>query len=143
MIESLPGLSNIPVIVGSNLTEETMLRVTTGRLEEIMGIDEAGLEAVLIKAFKGKAKDILRTYKDKWPKATPGEIFFLIESDAGFRRSAVAFSELKAQGAEAPVYMYLLEWKSGAMNGMIQAAHGLEVPLVMQPKPLLYLIFIY
>jgi para-nitrobenzyl esterase len=47
------------------------------------------------------------------------------------RRRSWKVAETKIGKGAAPVYLYLLEWKSGAQDGMIMAGHGLCVPLTM------------
>jgi para-nitrobenzyl esterase len=121
--------ADVPTMIGSCLTEGVMLH--DAALDRIFALDQAALSARLDKAFGANAAPILAHYRQAWPEASPGELFLLIESGAGFRRSSIALAEAKAAGARAPVFMYLLEWRSPADGGRIMASHGLDVPLSM------------
>jgi para-nitrobenzyl esterase len=121
--------ADIPTMIGSCLTEGVMLH--DAALDRIFALDAADLDARLARAFGADAGRIRDHYHQLWPDVSPGELFLLIESGAGFRRSSIALAEAKAAGARAPVYMYLLEWRSPADGGRIMASHGLDVPLSM------------
>src|SRR5204862_95331 len=59
------------------------------------------------------------------------ELLAVIQSDHMMRRGSVTLAERKLAGGGAPVYMYLVTWKSPAMDGFLMASHGLCVPLSM------------
>jgi para-nitrobenzyl esterase len=121
--------ARIPLLIGSCLTEGSLLHDQI--LTQIFAIDEAELVRRLEEVFGKDAEKIHKHYRDEWPQASPGKLFLLIEAGGGFRRAAIEFAEAKLQGGSSPVFMYLLEWASGARDGMVMASHGLDVPLTM------------
>ena len=100
-------------------------------LEQIFELDGAGLVARMGKVFGDNSERLYKRYRQQWPEVLPGELFLLVEAGSGFRRSTMEFADAKLTGGHAPLFMYLLEWRSGARDGMVMASHGLEVPLTM------------
>lgn len=129
------GLSaDVPLMLGTCLTEGTLLRFmdpSKNPIPKIRALDMDGLDKLVSRYFGKRGPSILEAYRQMWPNAAPWELMLLIESGAGFRRGHIAFAEAKLQKASTPVFMYLLEWKSGAYGGWVQASHGMDVPLTM------------
>jgi para-nitrobenzyl esterase len=121
--------AEVPLLIGTCLTEGTMLHDPV--LEQIFALDEVRLVARMSKVFGEKADRLYKQYRQQWPEVTAGELFLLIEAGSGFRRSAIEFADAKQGSGPASVFMYVLEWRSKARNGMVMASHGLEVPLTM------------
>lgn len=127
--------ADVPLLIGTTLTEGTLLRfsdpASAAQLGRIMTLDDASLQAVVRRNLGDKGEAILAQYRQMAPQATPAELLLRIESGAGFRRSSIEFAERRIAAGRAPVYMYLLEWKSAAYNGWVLASHGMCVPLTM------------
>jgi para-nitrobenzyl esterase len=124
------GMSaDIPLMIGTNLTEGTMLREP--HLADVFMIDEATLKRRVEQAFPGQGDFLYEKYRQMWPHEKPGVVLILIEAGSWFRRRSIELAEDKLQGTRAPIYMYLLEWRSGAKDGMVMASHGIEAPLSM------------
>jgi para-nitrobenzyl esterase len=65
------------------------------------------------------------------PEASPLDLYVVIMSDLAMRNGSIKLAERKLAGATAPVFMYLLEWESPAMDGFFKATHGMCVALSM------------
>jgi para-nitrobenzyl esterase len=121
--------ADIPTMIGTCLTEGVMLH--DAALDAIFALDGPGLSARLSQAFGEHAGALEAHYRRAWPQASPGELFLLVESGAGFRRASIQLADAKLTAARAPLYMYLLEWRSPADGGRTLASHGMDVPLSM------------
>lgn len=123
---------NVPVLIGTNLTENTLLTLVS-ELPQVASLDEEGMRARIAKLVKPDADvdAVVSAYRKASPGATPGQIFLLADSDRAFRARSVELAELKGAGGNAPVYMYLLTWRTPADGGLYGVPHGLEVPLTM------------
>jgi para-nitrobenzyl esterase len=93
--------------------------------------DEALLARVSKLVGDDAAPDLIAAYRAVEPDATPFELLATIQSDQLTRRRTVTLAKQKADGGGAPVFVYLVTWKSPALNGFVLASHGLCVPLTM------------
>ena len=122
--------STVPLLIGTNQTESTLLGHLT-ELPAIAALDDAGMHARLAPLLKADTDPIIAAYRKAWPKATPGDILLLIEADRIMRIPSIHLAEHKLAGSTAPVFMYLLTWKTGALGGLFKTPHGMEVPFTM------------
>ena len=65
------------------------------------------------------------------PNVSPTGLYVLIQNAAMMRTGTVRLAERKLAGGSAPVYMYMLTWRSPIDRGRLGAAHGMCVPLTM------------
>ena len=121
--------SDVPFIIGSTRDEGRTMHAAN--LALISRMDEATLSAGIRKVFGSHADGLIQAYKRSWPEASPGELFILIEAASAMRRDSWQLAEARLGSGGAPVFMYMLEWESGAFNGMLLAGHGLDAPLTM------------
>src|SRR6185295_17197784 len=70
------------------------------------------------------------TYRKANPGASPSDLFLLIASDRLVRRDTIRLLERKHAQAKAPVYAYLFNWTSPALDGRLRAPHTVEIPFV-------------
>ena len=124
------GMSaNVPIIIGTTRDEGRTMHA--GNLTQIKEMDQATLEASMSKIFGKHAGVLIQRYKRSWPDASPGQLFILIEAGSFMRRDSWDLAEARLKHGGAPVYMYMIEWESGAFNGQLLAGHGLCAPLTM------------
>jgi para-nitrobenzyl esterase len=112
--------ADVPVIISTTL-EDAALRLTN------FDLDEAGLGALLEKAYPGKGAAILALYRGADARKSPYLIRAQVLTDAGGRRNAILQAERKAALGRAPAYMYLWEWATPAYDGKFGAVHGHDV----------------
>ena len=119
--------ADVPLIVGTCATETTFF------MSSIPGVFELSHERMceMVRRSAGPhAGHILETYQRTRPEATPTDLFFAITSDLLMRRKAIRMAELKMAQARAPVYMYVLDFKTDVHGGKYRTPHVLDVPLV-------------
>jgi para-nitrobenzyl esterase len=115
-----PESATVPVIISTTL-EDAALRLTN------FDLDEAGLHAVVDKAFPGRADAIISLYRAAEPAKRPYLIQAQILTDAGGRRNAIVQAEHRAALGPAPTYMYMWSWATPAYDGKFGAVHGHDV----------------
>ena len=115
------------MIVGHNRTEATVLFPPAGAFD----LDWAGLRRLLGETIKGADVDALVAgFRSLKSEATASDIYFLIATERGMGRNANIVAERKAAQAGAPVFAYLLDWRTPVQEGRLRTPHGLDVPLV-------------
>ena len=122
--------SSVPLLIGSNQTESTLLGHLTG-LPAIAALDEEAVRARLQPTLGDHTGKIVEGYRRVWPNASPGDRLLYIEADRMMRMGSIQLAERKLAGSTAPVFMYLFSWQGTALDGLFKSAHGLEVPFTM------------
>jgi para-nitrobenzyl esterase len=125
--------AGVPLMVGTTRHEATFFLLIEGMTTgaQIPVIDDDGLNARVAMMAGERADAILAAYRDTTPDASPLDLYVLIMSDIAMRNGSIKLAERKLAGATAPVFMYLLEWESPAMDGFFKATHGMCVALSM------------
>ena len=111
----------VPLIAGTT-TEEWKL--WTALDSNIQAMDEAKLERWAERMFGNHAASLLAADRD----GSPYERYVSMQTDRAFREPALRL--LAAQSAEAPVYEYVFDWRSPALDGAFGACHALELGFV-------------
>jgi para-nitrobenzyl esterase len=115
-----PESADVPVIISTTL-EDGALRLTN------FDLTEDGLRTMLNQRYGAKAEPMLAMYRNRYPHKSPYLIQAEIDTDAGFRRSAILQAERKSQQGKAPAYMYLWSFPSAGFGGKFGAIHGTDV----------------
>jgi para-nitrobenzyl esterase len=115
-----PESADVPVIISTTL-EDGALRLTN------FDLTEDGLRTMMNQRYGAKAEPMLAMYRNRYPHKSPYLIQAQIDTDAGFRRSAIVQAERKAQQGKAPAYMYLWTFPSTGFGGKFGAIHGTDV----------------
>ncbi|WP_428390882.1 carboxylesterase/lipase family protein [Lichenicoccus sp.] len=122
-----PVSDDVPLLVGTCANETTFL---LSSLSEVFEMGEAQMRGMIAGMFGDQADQVLNTYLANRPGARPSEILFAITGDFIFRRRAIRMAELKAGQHGAPVYMYVLEFRTDVHGGVYGTPHILDLPLV-------------
>jgi para-nitrobenzyl esterase len=127
---SAPDVSaDVPLMIGSTATEMSMLMGTPR--PELFDIDDATLRKRLSVWFAPEKMDeVIATFKEKNPDATPGRLYFDISTAVVFRRGAWRHADLKAAQNKAPVYLYEIDWVTPVDGGKWGSPHSMEHPFV-------------
>lgn len=124
-----PAVSKrVPMLIGTNKDEQTSL--AGGRNRALFDLTWDKLPEALGRNFTAEQIAEMRRLH---PKATAGQLYFRMTSEAGFRRSAIIQAERKAALAAkggAPAYMYFLTWETPAQGGIFGAPHALDIGMV-------------
>jgi para-nitrobenzyl esterase len=126
-----PALSHdIPLVLG-NTHDET--RTLIGRDHpECFDLPWDGLAQRIAKELEGRtdidADLLVREYRRLYPKYTASEVFFAATTAGRSWRGQLIEAELRAR-ANAPTWVYELDWRSPLDGGKWRAPHTLDIPL--------------
>ena len=116
--------AKVPLLIGHTKDEGTFFVATDPRFGTFT---EADLAQRAGNSHQSKA--LLEALRSAKPNASPTELIAdLFTANWAFAGS-VTIAERKAE-QEAPVYAYMLEWGTPALEGRLRATHALDVPLV-------------
>ncbi|GAB1268599.1 carboxylesterase/lipase family protein [Aurantivibrio infirmus] len=124
-----PASKNIPMLIGFNRTESTLL--VGPRIRGSFDATWETLPALIAKAIPAvDADDIIGKYKALHPDYSASDVFFAATTDAQFVRAHVAQAERKAVQGGAPTYLYMLNWDTPVDGGRWRSPHALEIGFV-------------
>lgn len=112
--------NHIPLLLGTTLNE----LVPTAYGETSLTMDAA--KDRLQKIYGEKADHYIELFGQAYPDYSPHD---LLSIDTLFRPNTIAVADAREQQARAPIYTYLLTWKSPVENGSKGSFHGLDIPL--------------
>lgn len=115
-----PAISaDVPLIVSTTLDERSYRQANYDQNWD-------GLKAVFAPRLGAQTDEILQSYRQEDPKASPYLLQARIISDMG-RGASFAMAERKAAQGRAPAYVYLWKAASPAWGGRYGATHAVDV----------------
>lgn len=122
---------DVTVLIGTNLDEWKVFALLD---KQLASLDEAGLLQRCQRLVPGgDVRGLVDAYRRARSRrnmpATPAELFVAIQSDRIFRMPAIRLAEARCR-RQQPTYMYLFDWVSPLMNGILGACHALEIGFV-------------
>jgi len=124
-----PSLSaDVPMILGSTLTEITFLNTTP-----LDAIDDAALRIDLkgtLRIEDGEVENLIALYKRDFPDASNVRLYQIIASDNWLTANVALTAERKAALLGAPAYVYHFEKPTPVRDGKLGVPHTLEVSYV-------------
>ncbi|KAA2219676.1 carboxylesterase family protein [Maribacter flavus] len=111
---------NIPVMIGSTLNE--LMPVAYGN--KTLTLEQA--KDSLAKEYGDGTDEFVSLYEKAYPDYTPQD---LLSIDKMFRPYTIRTADARAEESDAPVYAYLLAWKSPVEDASKGSFHGLDIPL--------------
>jgi len=115
--------ADVPVIVGYNATETTLLAPLPGE------VDWGGLKAALAPAAGGADVDrLIADFRRIRPDASPADVYYAVTTDLRMGARSIALAERKSALGRAPAYMYRLEFETPVEH--LRSPHALDMPLV-------------
>jgi para-nitrobenzyl esterase len=121
-----PTAANIPLIIGTNRDESATFLAADPRRRRLT---ESELRQRLVPVLGERLDKILSVYRRTRPDATPWDLLIGITTER-FRLGSVQLAERKAAAGSAPVFMYLFNWQSDYIGGLLKAGHALEISFV-------------
>lgn len=119
-----PGFADIskdiPLMIGSTLNE--LKKTYYG--EKNMTLEQA--KDSLAKEYGDRTDQYVELFAKAYPDFTPQD---LLSVDNVFRPFTIRTADARSEESEAPLYVYLLAWKSGVDNASRGSFHGLDIPL--------------
>lgn len=119
-----PSISaDIPMIIGTTRHEFSMTTY-------VPALRNAGREEV-IGILKGRYGEGTERFLELFAKAYPGsKPADMLDADFVFRPSAIEQALRKSLQGAAPVYMYMFNWESPVLDGILRSTHCMEIPFV-------------
>lgn len=119
-----PGFADmskdIPLMIGSTLNE----LMGTAYGEKELTLEQA--KERLAKTHGDKTDQFIEAFAKAYPDFTPQD---LLSIDAMFRPYTIRTADAWSAQSNAPVYAYLLTWKSPVDDASRGSFHGLDIPL--------------
>ncbi len=123
----------VPVLLGHNATEATVLFPPP----EAFTIDWQGLPGLfandngLFRTAKAREpKPMIKGFRRIMPQASASDVYFAIATEAGMGKGARIVADNRARMSDAPIYQYLLTWRTSVQGGKLLSPHGAELPMV-------------
>ena len=120
--------ANVPMILGSTLTEITFMKTTP-----LDPIDDATLRADLKRALRvddAEMEKLIALYKRDFPQADNTRLFQLIATDNWLTANVALVAERKAALGKAPAYVYHFEKPTPVHDGKLGVPHTVEITYV-------------
>jgi len=126
-----PAISkNKPLLIGTNLDETTFMFMGDPS-KSVFQLNEETLKQRLERELGTDAAEVLKTYKESRPGASPTDLYIAITTATMFWNSSITAAERKAAQGGAPVYMYLLthrsDWKIPGTGYKLGSAHATDL----------------
>ncbi|HPR33541.1 MAG TPA: carboxylesterase family protein, partial [Prolixibacteraceae bacterium] len=116
-----PDISKeIPLMIGSTFNE--LMQTFYG--EKDMTLEQA--KESLRKEYGDQTERYIELFAQAYPDYTPQD---LLSIDKVFRPYTIRTADARAASSGAPLYVYLLAWKSPVDNASKGSFHGLDIPL--------------
>jgi para-nitrobenzyl esterase len=120
-----PIAPDIPLIVGHTATETTVLFPPANAFT----LDWTDLPAAL-SAKVNDPEALIAGFRKLRQAASASDLYFAITTELGMGRNARIAADRHAELKKAPVFAYLLNWRTPVQDGKLRSPHGLELPMV-------------
>jgi para-nitrobenzyl esterase len=110
----------VPLLIGTTLNE--LVRTSYG--EKDLTLEQA--KERLKQTYGDRTEEYVALYAKAYPNFTPQD---LLSIDLVFRPNTIMVADARAAKNQAPVYSYLLTWKSPVDDGTRGSFHGVDIPL--------------
>src|SRR5690606_18629716 len=115
--------NDIPLLIGTTLNE----LVKTAYEEKSLTVEEA--RERLTKTYGDNTDRYIELFAKAYPNYTPQD---LLSIDTLFRPNTIVTADARTAKTDAPVYSYLLTWKSLVEEDTKGSFHGLDIPLAFK-----------
>jgi para-nitrobenzyl esterase len=123
--------NDVPLIIGWC---ETELRLAFSRdptqFERTMPEATTQL-ARWLAVSESAAAEVMDIYRSQRPDDSPGDLLALIYGDHMYRRTATEIAERRAKSSRANTFVYLLDWRTPVLDGLLRSPHTLCLPFVL------------
>jgi para-nitrobenzyl esterase len=123
-----PALSaDVPILIGTNKDEGTFFLQRDPKFGKWSDED---FVARVRENHGDRAEALIAALRAAFPSYSPTHLITAERTVAGAWLGSLTLAERKLAQRAAPVYMYLLRWESPVNDGMMRAAHAIDLPLV-------------
>lgn len=120
--------ADIPLMTGWCENEQRLAFAPTPGIYAMSAQEALAGTARMLGVGEADAAKLMDVYRGGRPQDTPGDLYAQIFGDHRYRRSVTRAAECQATQGRAPVYMYLLQWKSPVLDGLLRSSHTLCLP---------------
>ncbi|WP_166908361.1 carboxylesterase/lipase family protein [Mycobacterium sp. DL440] len=117
---------DVGLLIGTNTEEGNLYLVPQGHLDSSTRADVEQLAAQV----DTDPATLVQRYRSRLPEAGWGELRSAILGDALFRTGSDRTARAHEQLAGAATHRYEFSWRSAAVDGLLGAAHAVELPFV-------------
>jgi para-nitrobenzyl esterase len=117
--------AGVPLMTGWCENEQRLAYAPTPSIYKLSAREARASAARVLGVSQSDAASLIAVYRNGRPQDTPGDIFTQIFGDHRYRRSVTRAAELQIAHGGAPVYVYLLRWKSPVLDGLLRTPHTL------------------
>ncbi|MCY7007904.1 carboxylesterase family protein [Fusobacterium simiae] len=121
---------NIPLLIGTNLTEWETMPFLTSNNSKIVNKDtlsNAEINKKMKEKYGDRAEAIAKEFKKAYPERKAVDALYV---DSLLRKQTLKTTRLKSDQNGAPVYSYIFAWDNPMANGMALSFHTAEIPFV-------------
>jgi para-nitrobenzyl esterase len=123
-----PAMSaQVPLLIGTNKDEGTLFAAYN---KDFLGKTNADFEAAVAKSFPADAERVATAIRKAYPDYSPPYLLASVTTATLFWMNSIVLAERKVAQNAAPVYMYRMDWGSPINNGLLKAAHAMELSFV-------------
>jgi para-nitrobenzyl esterase len=122
--EAPPNSAGMPLLIGSNATEMTLLEPPPDDMDDAT---LRSLAKLRMKIDDAAAGTLIAAYKEV--HGSNLEAWLALDSDHFMRINSIRQAERQAAKGTS-VYMYYFTWRTPVLNGRLRSAHALEIPFV-------------
>lgn len=123
-----PAMSaQVPLLIGTNKDEATLFMSAR---KDFLSRTNADFEAAVAKAFPADAAQVAAAMRRAYPDYSPPYLLAQVTTAQWFWLNSIVLAERKVAQNAAPVYMYRMDWGSPINNGLLKAAHAMELSFV-------------
>ena len=123
-----PAMSaHIPLLMGTNKDEATLF-MTAGK--DFFSRTDADFMAAVAKAYPADAERVAAAMRKAYPGYSAPYLLAQVTTAQWFWLNSLVLADRKLAQNAAPVYMYRMDWGSPIHNGILKAAHAMELSFV-------------
>ena len=119
----------IPMIIGGTRDEVRIFFRSERAHIAALGWDEMTARLGRELRIDCDPRDVVALYRRLRPTASPEDVFYAAVTDSRSWRGAVLESEVRA-AAQAPTYVYQMDYSSPLDGGWLGACHMIDIPLI-------------
>lgn len=116
----------VGLLIGTTSEEGNLYLAPQGRLDDSTQPDVHELAA----RVDADPAALVDRYRTRHPDARWGQLRSAILADALFRTGSEQLADAHARHGATPTHRYQFDWRSGALDGRLGAAHSMELPFV-------------
>lgn len=126
--DATPLSRNIPMLIGTNRTEQAAFLGTDGALDNL---SDDGLKARLKDWVPASGvESTFALYKRLHPTKSNAELLYMAATDRGYFLDSTIQAERKARAGGAPAYLYSFYLPTAVQDGRYHTPHAMEIPFV-------------